>query len=874
MELTDDHLEQQIKLTKRLLAIEEAKKHLFPFIRLTMPDPEDPEDSDRSRYQDTPQARLLCDMMEKAYARKIKRQAVSISPQMGKSQVISISAIAWMIGKNPRAHFIIGTYNEQKAGDLGIEVRDIINSPAYKQIFPEVVLEVENTMRLKTSKGGRINFVGAGGSTTGMVCDFFVIDDPIKNDEEAQSQAFRDKQWAWFNSVVTSRCRANTVVVIVHCLTGETRVTMADNTRKQLKYIRPGDEVLAYADGKWVSKKVLNWKEQGEDDIFTVKTGNSTIRGNAKHPVLVRDEEGERWVPIGELQVGDRVVTSAVEPVPHDQVFTPEQAWLLGFMFGDGWLTFRTGMQRNNGCKPYPRKGIVTCCALSKYPALNDKILDHFDAVFGARPKATRYGYIRTEIQKIGKWFEANGLIGRAKTKRIPPIIFGQPVEIREKFLLGFSQADGHIDKTNQTTVACANEDMIADLRDLARGTGVVPSNIHRQRFVTQPPNSPAPVEGQTFSFKFGVQRETKAFRAIPIRSIERSGREKVYDIQVEGAENFIADGVVVHNTRWSQDDLIGRLCDPSHPERNKKYKGIANRWNYINIPAVITDPALAKALGLKLEMPTDPDVIAAFGNKPMCSLWEDQHPLTLLAEAKMLDERTFSALRMGNPTPDDGVFFTESMIVEYDPHELPDDLRIYGASDHAVSSKQKADSSVIGCVGLCKEGDLWVLPDVFWDKVETNETVEEIIRQMKTHRPGLWWMEDELISKSFGPFLKKRMQEESCYFTIDPVRPSKDKQTRARAIQGRMQMRKVRFPRFASWWPEAKAQVKAFPYGAHDDFVDWMAHIGAGLLKEHTPKMSKKETNVVQVGSIEWMLAQTKRRAAKDKVANDLRGW
>ena len=45
--------------------------------------------------------------------------------------------------------------------------------------------------------------------------------------------------------------------------------------------------------------------------------------------------------------------------------------------------------------------------------------------------------------------------------------------------------------------------------------------------------------------------------------------------------------------------------------------------------------------------------------------------------------------------------------------------------------------------------------------------------------------------------------------------------------------MRKVHFPRFVPWWEDARNQLLKFPYGAHDDFVDWLAHIGLGLVKE-----------------------------------------
>ena len=57
-----------------------------------------------------------------------------------------------------------------------------------------------------------------------------------------------------------------------------------------------------------------------------------------------------------------------------------------------------------------------------------------------------------------------------------------------------------------------------------------------------------------------------------------------------------MADGSPV-SSPWHSDDLIGRLCDPDHPERHKEYAGIADDWTYINLPAVVEDPKLAAIL-------------------------------------------------------------------------------------------------------------------------------------------------------------------------------------------------------------------------------------------------------------------------------------
>jgi len=332
---------------------------------------------------------------------------------------------------------------------------------------------------------------------------------------------------------------------------------------------------------------------------------------------------------------------------------------------------------------------------------------------------------------------------------------------------------------------------------------------------------------------------------------------------------------ICVIHTRWHEDDLIGRLCDPTHPERNKRFAGISDDWEYMNIPGVIKSPNLAKALGLKLEVQTDPRITSQFGHEPMTALWPREKNLLFFAQWKKGDPASFSALVMGSPAPDEGVYFTEDMIIEYGPHELPTNLRKYAASDHATSENQERDYTVVGCVGIDENDDIWVLPDLVMDHMETDRTVEEILTLMKTHKPMMWWMESELISKSFGPFLRKRMIEEKTYCMIDPVVPAKDKKTRARSIQGRMSMRKVRFPRFAPWWVDAKNQLLKFPRGAKKDFVDFMAHIGLGLVKELSAQSdSVNKNNLPKVGTGAWVVHAGRSQARLDRIKKQTQGW
>jgi phage terminase large subunit-like protein len=322
---------------------------------------------------------------------------------------------------------------------------------------------------------------------------------------------------------------------------------------------------------------------------------------------------------------------------------------------------------------------------------------------------------------------------------------------------------------------------------------------------------------------------------------------------------------IIVCLTRWHDDDLLGRLCDPDHPERNGKYKGIAENWTYFNVPSVVTDPDQAAALGLTLEVPTNPKVIEQFGEQPMASLWADRKGLPFLAEARNQDARGFDALYMGKPSPDDGVYFTAEMLSEYDRRDLPKNLRKVCASDHAVGKKQRNDPTLMVPAGIDEKGDLWILEDVFWKRAGTDVVVENMLRMMKKHQPDYWWAGEDHITKSIGPFLRARMREERIYIHLSELSEQGDKEQKAQAIKGRMAMRKVHFPRYASWYRAARAELLKFPFAVHDEWADVLGNFGRGLLRQ-VPAKPQAESKIPRVGTFAWMKWAGKQREIRQK--------
>jgi len=304
---------------------------------------------------------------------------------------------------------------------------------------------------------------------------------------------------------------------------------------------------------------------------------------------------------------------------------------------------------------------------------------------------------------------------------------------------------------------------------------------------------------------------------------------------------------VLVVMTRWHSDDIIGRLTDP----RNDNYIGDseASQWKIIRLPAFAED--------------NDP-----LGRKPGELLWPERFDERRLRSQRNLNPLTFEALYQQRPTVADGVLFRRETFQFYD--KLPENLRFYAASDHAVGTNQRNDPSCLIKVGVDAQDNIYIV-DADWRRMPTDVAVEAMLTMAGgSMRPLLWWAERGHISKSIGPFLRKRMQETSTYINLVEVTPATDKEQRAQSIAARVAMGKVYFPRNAVWTERAVNELLAFPNGNHDDFVDALAYIGLGLESQYGRKTPAKP-KAPEYGTLAYLKANDK--AVKEREARAWRG-
>jgi predicted phage terminase large subunit-like protein len=172
----------------------------------------------KPEYQPSWHHRLLCDYLDRFASGELRRLMVFMPPQHGKSELVSRRLPAYLLGRNPEARVIACSYSADLASRMNRDVQRIIDSEAYQGLFPQTQLYGRNNRNnaqggyLRNSDlfevvghRGSYRSAGVGGGITGMSMDLGILDDPVKNREEADSPTQRDALWEWYTSTFYSR---------------------------------------------------------------------------------------------------------------------------------------------------------------------------------------------------------------------------------------------------------------------------------------------------------------------------------------------------------------------------------------------------------------------------------------------------------------------------------------------------------------------------------------------------------------------------------------------------------------------------------------------------------------------------------------------
>ena len=201
---------------KRQAKRELARREFFYFCNLMASDFYKPE----RRYLVE-----LCEALQAFYEdEKAKVLIINEPPRHGKSRTASLF-VEWVLGRNPAEKIMTGSYNNILSATFAKNVRNAIqevkadeNITVYSDIFPNVrIKRGDAAMDMWSLDGGYNSYLATSpsGTATGFGCSLLIIDDIIKNAEEAYNETAKEKSWLWFTNTMLSRLEEGGKILII-----------------------------------------------------------------------------------------------------------------------------------------------------------------------------------------------------------------------------------------------------------------------------------------------------------------------------------------------------------------------------------------------------------------------------------------------------------------------------------------------------------------------------------------------------------------------------------------------------------------------------------------------------------------------------------
>lgn len=388
------------------------------------------------------------------------------------------------------------------------------------------------------------------------------------------------------------------------CLAGDSLVYTNPSGPKPISELEPGDSVYSFLgnlakvrvidkagypnnfryrfDGSLQSNKVLKKIDSGVRQTYRVQTYTRELVCTDNHPFLklsidrkargARAEYGLAWTELKDLRPGDLILASKRlksegKPYPVNLPQLKETSTdfmrLMGVIVGDGYV--RNDLKGVYIALPPGRER-------EKYSTIVEKLL-------GKRPGRSEdciIIYNRSLNRVLVSW----GLARLARQRRVPRWIYALPIDQRLAFLEGYLDADaavrkgtrkrkdGHVWHRHAITFGSPNGELIKEIRALAVSCAMRCGKL-RSREKTRgfwfngrrlyDYNTPTRIYEFTvmtrgffphsFSGRVNIDITNPDFYFDKVVSIRPDQRQRVFDIEVEGAHNFISEGLVVHNS-------------------------------------------------------------------------------------------------------------------------------------------------------------------------------------------------------------------------------------------------------------------------------------------------------------------------------------
>lgn len=204
-----------IVIAKQEMALRKARRSFWAYCQLRAPD----------FYQKN---RLYlkesCRQLQEFYEGDDEVLVLNMPPRHGKSRTLGLF-VEWVLGRNTQEKVMTGSYNETLSTTFSKSVRNAIaeekaeeTKVVYSDIFPATKIKRgDAAANLWGLVGGHYNYLATSptGTATGFGAGLLIIDDLIKNAEEAYNESVLEKHWDWFTKTMLSRLQEGGKIIVV-----------------------------------------------------------------------------------------------------------------------------------------------------------------------------------------------------------------------------------------------------------------------------------------------------------------------------------------------------------------------------------------------------------------------------------------------------------------------------------------------------------------------------------------------------------------------------------------------------------------------------------------------------------------------------------
>lgn len=703
--------------------------------------------------------KVMAKKFEEIASGKIKRLIINMPPRHTKSEFASYLLPAWFLGKFPNKKIIQTSNTAELAVGFGRKVRNLVGSEQYAKIFPNVNLRQDSKAagRWSTNKDGEYFAIGVGGTVTGKGADLLIIDDPHSEQEAALASgdpSVFDKVYEWYTSGPRQRLQPGGSIVVVMCMTGDTSVLMADGSSTQLKDIRAGDIVATFDKGRLGARKINNWRSSGVDSIYKIQTqSNKILRANERHPFLVMNEGVLEWTRLNQLREKDLLVSlkdavgrqdlkswgEPAQPAKQKQATTEKTPVPLTKKLA----LMESGLENSaNADSQFIAKDCVQLAIEKATPHPQQPLIS-------AEHVASNTG-MESRHQTMSAWLKSARTGAMSAVSRLLRKTQGR---------IGTESSASTTTMTQEKSGGC---------------------------FATTATLQLATERSQAFLKKL---HRISDFTVDPIVSITPDGQEEVFDVEVDETENFIANGIVSHNTRWAKRDLTGQII------KSASEKDGNDEWEVIDFPAILPS------------------------NKPLWpEFWKLEELEALRSE---LPVAKWNAQYQQSPTSEEGAIIKREWWKEWTKEDPPRCEFIIQSWDTAFTKSERADYSACTTWGVFymnenAEDSHIILLDSFKRRMEFPELKEKAFNHYKE------WEPDAFVVEAKASGLPLIFELRAMGIPVQEFTPSRgnDKMVRINSVSDLFASGKVWAPS-TRWADELIEEMAAFPNSDHDDLVD-----------------------------------------------------